>query len=96
MKKMTILVPVTLSSILLSAVVFASTVTTDAEGTTAKAPNRADLFSAAACGAPAVAVLADATSWQNALGNKRIQDRALLMPVKGNADLAKDCAAANE
>jgi len=95
MKKMTILVPVALSSILLSAVVFASTPTSETQGTPATAPNRADVFAVAACGAPAVAVLADAHSWQDSLGNKRVLDRALVL-AKASADPAMACDTTGE
>jgi hypothetical protein len=90
MKKMSILVPVAAYSILLSAMVFASTPTSDTQGAPAQAPNRAEVFAAATCGVTAVSVMADAQSWQDALGNKRLQERAL---VRANAstDLANPC-----
>jgi hypothetical protein len=85
MKKMTILVPATVATALLTAVVFASTPTSETQGTVAKAPNRAELFAIATCDAPAGVATVQATSWQNALGSKRALDRALV--------LAKDSAA---
>jgi hypothetical protein len=95
MKKMTILVPVSISSILLSAVVFAATPTSETQGTPATAPNRAEVFAVAACGEPAVSVAAQAQSWQNALGNKRVQDRALVL-AKGNAEPGAACVTKGE
>ncbi|MES2916142.1 MAG: hypothetical protein V4753_13575 [Pseudomonadota bacterium] len=88
MKKMSLLVPAAVSSILLSAVVLASPMTGTTQATPATAPNRAEVFVAATCAAPAVSVLADAQSWQNALGNKRIQDRALILAKAGSDDAA--------
>ncbi len=95
MKKMPILVSVAVSSMLLSAVVFASTPASDAQATPAKAPNRAEVIVAAACDAPAVAILADAQSWQNALGNKRAHDRAVIL-AKAGSDAASGCDLAGE
>lgn len=84
MKKMPILVPVAVSSVLLSAMVFAATPTSNTQGTPATAPNRAEVFAAAACDAPADSVVAQAHSWQNALANKRAQDRALVLAKAGS------------
>lgn len=85
MKKMTILVPATIATALLSAVVFASTPTSESNGTPAKAPNRAELFAVATCGAPAGVATVQAASWQDALGSKRALDRALVLAKDGAA-----------
>lgn len=85
MKMMTILVPATVATALLTAVVFASTPTSVSNDTPAQVPNRAEVFAIASCGAPADVATVQATSWQNALGSKRVVDRALV--------LAKDSAA---
>lgn len=95
MKTLSILVPAAAAGVFLSAMVFASTPTSDTQGATAVAPNRAEVFAVAACGAPAVSVLANAQSWQNALGSKRIQDRALIL-AKAGTDLAAPCDSANK
>jgi hypothetical protein len=84
MKKMTILVPATVATALLTAVVFASTPTSETQGTPAKAPNRAEIYAVATCGASAEVATVQAASWQNALGSKRVVDRALVL-AKGNA-----------
>lgn len=93
MKKMTILVPATVATALLTAVVFASTPTSETQGTPAKAPNRAELFAIATCDAPAGVATVQATTWQNALGSKRAHDRALVL-AKGSA--AEPCDPINK
>ncbi len=89
MKKMTILVPATIATAMLSAVVFASTPTSESKGTPAKAPNRAEVLDVATCAVPAPVATVQTTGWHNALGSKRVQDRALIQARDG---AAKPCA----
>ena len=88
MKRLTILVPASIATVLVSAVVFASTPTVNPEVSPAKAPNLAELFAIETCGAASGAATVQATSWQNALGGKRVQDRALVL---AKADAAQPC-----
>lgn len=85
MKKMTILVPATIATMLISAVVFASTPTSETQANPAKAPNRAEVFAIDTCAAASGAATVQATNWQNALGGKRVLDRALVLAKAGSA-----------
>ena len=93
MKRMTILVPASIATVLVSAMVFASTPTANPEATPAKAPNRAELFAIETCGAASGVATVQATSWQNALGGKRVQDRVLVL---AKADAAQPCDPASK
>lgn len=90
MKNLTILVPAAIAGALVAATVFAASPTISTMPTPANAPNRAEIFAVASCGMPAVSVAANAQSWQNALANKRVVDRALVL-VKASPDLATSC-----
>ncbi|WP_137112316.1 hypothetical protein [Rhodobacter sp. SY28-1] len=85
MKQTTILVPASIATVLFSAMVFASTPTANPEAVPAKAPNRAELFAIDTCGAGSDVATVQATSWQNALGGKRVMDRALVLAKDGAA-----------
>lgn len=85
---MTILVPATIASALLSAMVFASTPAADSKGTPAKAPNRAEVFAVATCGVPAPVDTIQTTGWHTAPAQKLVRKRAL---VKAKASGAEPC-----
>lgn len=85
MKNLTILVPASIATMLISAVVFASTPTSETQTSPAIAPNRADLFVVDTCGAPAAVETVQATNWHSALGSKRILDRAVVLAKDGAA-----------
>lgn len=85
MKNLTILVPASIATMLISAVVFASTPTSETQTSPAKAPNRAEVFTVATCGSPSMVETVQATNWQSALGSKRVLDRALVLAKDGAA-----------
>ncbi|MFN3993918.1 MAG: hypothetical protein ACK4IU_13535 [Tabrizicola flagellatus] len=87
MKTMKILAAVAVSPVLLSAVVFASTTNVEMKGKPAVAPNRAEIFAEAECGAP-VFLVAGVQSWQDALAAKRLHERSVTLA----ADQSGDCA----
>jgi hypothetical protein len=95
MKKISTFVPVTLAGVLFAAMVLAAPLGTETQGKPAKAPNRADVFAVAICADPAVTPASQAQSWHNALGSKRVHDRALIL-ASSNPDLAKGCKQAAE
>jgi hypothetical protein len=86
--KMSILVSVGAVAALAAAVVLASPITTSTDGTLAKAPNRAEVYLAAACDGAAVV---RAASWQDALASKRMLDRQLVL-ASADADPGKVCS----
>lgn len=79
MHTMKVLAAVAASPILLSAVVFASTPEAKLTGKPGGAPNRAEVFAAADCGATAYHVAEHVQTWQDALAAKRLHDQALVL-----------------
>lgn len=78
---------------LAAAVVLASPMNTGTEGTSAKAPNRAEVFLAASCGEIAFGTEVHPASWNNALASKRAVDRDLVL---ANGKSAEGCIPAEQ
>ena len=89
MQTMKILAAVAVSPVLLSAVVFASTTNVELKGKPAMAPNRAEIFAEAECGAPVFRVAAEVQSWQDALAAKRLHERSVTLVAAQSADCAE-------
>jgi hypothetical protein len=88
MRNISTLVPVAIVGVLMSAMVLAQTSGGEAEVTPAKAPNRAEVIVVATCGGDAFA-LSHPQGWHDALGAKRVHDRALA--IGGNTEFAAAC-----
>jgi hypothetical protein len=89
MKTMKILAAVAVSPVLLSAVVFASTTNVEMKGKPAVAPNRAEIFAEAECGAPVFLVAGEVQSWQDALAARRLHERSVTLAAAQSGDCAE-------
>ncbi|MFN6924139.1 MAG: hypothetical protein ACK4P8_00655 [Tabrizicola sp.] len=93
--KTSILVPAAVVGGVAAALVLASPMNTGTEAEPAAAPDRAEVFAIADCGGMALTAVSEQTSWHDALGSKRVNDRALVLAKDGAAGSCKGPSQAN-
>lgn len=86
MRKISTFVPATIAGVLFAGMACALTVSTETQDPQAPAMDQAGVMVAETCVDLASVTASQAQSWHDALSNKRIQDRALVLAAGGAAE----------